>query len=347
MVLSIEGPKSKFNYTREGEGMKYCNLKIIFISLFFSIFSANAFDVGVGIHLSSYKGSNTNYVNLIKKYGFNSVRLDYHWSDVERTPGQYQSANPKLDSFIKTASSMGIKPLVIFDYGNIIYGGGKPITPEQRKAFANYAVWTVKHLSPSVNTFEIWNEWHLEKPRTHSQSQESAEQYVMLVKEVYSAIKKASPATIVIAGSFNPTKPEEIAWEKKIFNLGFLNYIDGISLHTYNNSFSSYLTPSESLVFVDKMEHRVKNISGEYKKIYITEIGISDHYKNTIPQSDIAKFAFDYYKQAADRSYIQGVWWYDFINDGDNKRDGEDNYGILNSDLTEKPIARSIKNLRE
>ena len=95
------------------------------------------------------------------------------------------------------------------------------------------------------------------------------------------------------------------------------------------------------------MEQRVKSISGEYKKIYITEIGISDHYRNTIPQSDIANFAIDYYNQAADRNYIQGVWWYDFINDGNNKGNGEDNYGILNSDLTEKPIARSIKNLRK
>ncbi|MGF7446394.1 cellulase family glycosylhydrolase, partial [Klebsiella michiganensis] len=158
--------------------MKYYNLKIIFITLLASTFSANAFDVGVGIHLSSYNGNNSDYVELIKKYGFNSIRLDYHWSDVERMHGQYQSANPKLDSFINTASSMGVKPLVIFDYGNKIYGGGKPITAEQRKAFANYAVWTVKHLAPSVNTFEIWNEWHLEKSRSHSQTQESAEQYV-------------------------------------------------------------------------------------------------------------------------------------------------------------------------
>jgi len=48
--------------------MKYYNLKIIFITLLASIFSANAFDVGVGIHLSSYNGNNSDYVELIKKY---------------------------------------------------------------------------------------------------------------------------------------------------------------------------------------------------------------------------------------------------------------------------------------
>lgn len=46
--------------------MKYYNLKIIFITLLASTFSANAFDVGVGIHLSSYNGNNSDYVELIK-----------------------------------------------------------------------------------------------------------------------------------------------------------------------------------------------------------------------------------------------------------------------------------------
>ena len=86
-------------------------------------------------------------------------------------------------------------------------------------------------------------------------------------------------------------------------------------------------------------------IKGRKIPVYITEIGISDYYKNTISESDIAQFARDYFLQARKRDYIQGVWWYDFINDGDDRKNGEHNFGILNKDLSEKSTAPIVKNI--
>lgn len=46
-------------------------------------------------------------------------------------------------------------------------------------------------------------------------------------------------------------------------------------------------------------------------------------------------------------NYIKGVWWYDFINDGNNIKYREYNFGILNRDLSEKSIAPAIRSANQ
>ena len=317
-------------------------LFLMFPCVFFSS-PSYSFDVGVGVHRSDFKGSDDDLIKLIKYYHIKSVRLDYHWSDVERVKGHYQSANPALDSFIYKLSSNGIKPLLVLDYGNKFYGNGKPVTKQQVEGFVNYSLWTVNHFKGEVNIFEVWNEWHLQKPRYLSMNDESAKNYVNLVKNVFNSVKDKYPDVSIIAGSFNPTKLVEENWEHKIFKLGILNYIDGLSIHTYNNDFNSYLPAKNNLELVDAMELDASRVIGKEVPVYITEIGISDHSRNKIPEDKIAGFAMDYIQLAYERKYIKGVWWYDFINDGDDKGDGEDNYGILHSNLKEKVIAKFFR----
>lgn len=326
-------------------GNKYA--AFLFVGFMVFPISSYSFDAGIGIHRSDYKGSDDDLIKLVQKYHIKSVRLDYHWSDVERIKGHYQSANPALDSFIEKLSINGIKTLLVLDYGNKFYGNGKPVTQQQIEGFVNYSLWTVNHFKGKVNTFEVWNEWHLQKPRLLSMNEESARNYVNLVKNVYISVKTKYPDVSVIAGSFNPTKAIEQDWENKIFDMGILNYVDGLSIHTYNNDFNKFLPAKNNLELVDKMEVTASRLVHREVPVYITEIGISDHSRNKIPDDQIAEFAIDYIKLASQRKYIKGVWWYDFINDGDDKGNGEDNYGILYSNLKEKTIAQYFKSKLE
>ncbi len=304
-----------------------------------------SFEVGVGTHLSGFNGTPQGYINLLKKYNITSFRTDYHWSDVEKIKGVYSPANNKLDELIELAVVNNITPVLILDYGNPLYTAGKPISKMQQEAFSKYAAWTVNHFKNKVRVYEIWNEWHLEKPRYLSQSLSSAKEYVELVRASYTEIKRVDSNAIVIAGSFNPTQPDEVIWQDKIFKLGILDYIDGVSLHTYHNTDHTFMPPCENLTLIDDMQKKIVAIKGRKIPVYITEIGISDYYKNTISESDIAQFARDYFLQARKRDYIQGVWWYDFINDGDDRKNGEHNFGILNKDLSEKSTAPIVKNI--
>lgn len=37
------------------------------------------------------------------------------------------------------------------------------------------------------------------------------------------------------------------------------------------------------------------------------------------------------------------MWWYDFINDGNDRKNAEHNFGVLNNDLSEKPISQLFR----
>lgn len=45
---------------------------------------------------------------------------------------------------------------------------------------------------------------------------------------------------------------------------------------------------------------------------------------------------------ASKMDYVVGVWWYDFIDDGVDKRNREYNFGILKNDLSEKLITKEF-----
>ncbi|HDY8629562.1 TPA: hypothetical protein RRH58_005505, partial [Klebsiella pneumoniae] len=78
--------------------------------------------------------------------------------------------------------------------------------------------------------------------------------------------------------------------------------------------------------------------------IYITEYGIPDGKNASLTQKDIYKYAAGYYSEAKKNSHIKGLWWYDFINDGNDLNNAEYNFGILNNDLSEKPISLLFRN---
>jgi hypothetical protein len=44
--------------------------------------------------------------------------------------------------------------------------------------------------------------------------------------------------------------------------------------------------------------------------------------------------------KASKRSYIQGIWWYDLVDDGNQISNSEHNYGILTQDMKQKEISQ-------
>lgn len=64
-------------------------MKFINFILFSVLFSCLAFGkdkpfyYGVGGHPNNYAGQPADYVNLVEKYNFNSLRFDYYWGFVE------------------------------------------------------------------------------------------------------------------------------------------------------------------------------------------------------------------------------------------------------------------------
>lgn len=50
---------------------------------------AREFEIGIGTHISYYPESSNYYIELVKKYGFTSIRDELPWTNVDNGDGTY------------------------------------------------------------------------------------------------------------------------------------------------------------------------------------------------------------------------------------------------------------------
>lgn len=336
-------------------------LRVLFIAVFLIPTFGECTIVGVGVHFQGYKGDSLNYLKKIKELGFSSFREDYPWSGVEHEKGKYSVGDniKKKDSAFMNAHYYGLEPILILDYGNKNYNSGDfPRDQESIKNFVNYASWTASRFKGKVKYYEIWNEWTIGTGMDRFRNSiPSAEVYFNLVKEVSLAIKKIDPNALIIAGGFNPLEQRakflnvtDNVWFEQLLRLGILNYIDGVSIHTYSylNGSRRLRTVDGNLDYLDSFYDLSKKIAGRNFSIYITEIGVTNYTgPGGMSQEDSASYLKDYIQGSKKRDYIKGVWIYDLVDDGEDKRKRDFNFGLLKNDLSPKlsaPIISSLLN---
>ncbi|HGL6479000.1 TPA: hypothetical protein ACKFSW_004365 [Klebsiella aerogenes] len=68
-----------------------------------NISNASAFEFGIGTHIANYKESSDFYINKVKSYGFNSVRDELYWNDLEKQDGVFSipENRTKTDHYFK------------------------------------------------------------------------------------------------------------------------------------------------------------------------------------------------------------------------------------------------------
>ncbi|MHA3052054.1 hypothetical protein [Acinetobacter sp. ANC 4640] len=330
--------------------MKISNL-LLSCSLLWVSLSANAIEVGVGVHPQIFSGTSQQMLDLLKKYNVTSFRTDYPWSQVERTKGQYGPANSKIEDIIRLGKQNNIKPLIIYDYGNILYEAATPTNPRSKpqsqasiNAFVNYVKWSTNHLKNDVSTFEIWNEWIQmagKDNKNNALSDNSAKVYAILTLKSCKAIKAIKPSAIVIAGSTTPLDEMSNQWLLKVASYGILNCVDGISLHPYNFNYNKKLDYIPIIHSMKKLQFQLSSMNHDKPvPFYITEIGVPSVNKATYTLEDTANYFEGYMQEISKLKYVKGVWWYDFINDGSDRNNGEHNFGILNQNYSPKLIAK-------
>ncbi|WP_336935959.1 glycosyl hydrolase [Acinetobacter soli] len=323
---------------------------LLFCCLYTISYFAHAMDVGIGIHPQTFPKNPQDLVAILKNQGISTFRTDYLWSQVEKEKGVYSPVDQRIEETIQLAKENNIRPLIIYGYGNKFYQDtsynaleGKPSSEETIQHFLNYVKWSTNHLNNNVSMFEIWNEW-IQKAgagnRISALSNNSAKIYSTLVLQSCRAIKEINPNAIVIAGSTDPLDEASNQWLLKVINYGVLNCIDGISLHIYEFKPNQKLNYKPIILSLKKLQSKISYINkGKTVPLYITETGVSNINNSLYSLEDTANYFTNYMQALSQLNYVRGVWWYDLVNDGNDKNNGENNFGILNRDLSPKPIA--------
>lgn len=315
--------------------------------------------VGVGVHPVTFNGTPDKLVELLKNYNVETIRTDYPWRNVEKEKDRFAPGNEKLELFLKIASANGIKPLLILDYGNPLYEKmsednpqGKPTSDTTISAYTKYAEWTTNHFGNKVDTYEIWNEWIQgagKKNRIDAVSEASAINYSKMVVATCNAIKKIDKSKKVIIGSTSASNPSELRWLTMVLAQdGVLSCIDGISLHIYGFSIRQKLSPQKTIFPVIVFQNYLKNKFNlkSDMPLYITEIGVPSVEGTSYNEIDIKNYFTTVLEEFNKLGYVKGVWWYDFIDDGNDKKNKEHNFGIMTQEFHPKPIGNLIKDAK-
>jgi len=291
--------------------------------------------MGVNIHLLRDEPS----LDLARAAGFRLVRMDLLWMNVERRSRFRFFA---YDRLLRDLESRGMGVLWILDYGHPDHGGGVPRTPENIAAFVHFAEAAAAHFRGRNVRYEIWNEPN--NPQFWAPSPNAAE-YATLLKEVLSAMRRADPSAVISSGGISNL---DVAYLSRALDRSFARMLSAVSVHPYPRTRPEAIVPAYSAI-----RSWMKKELGDTIELWDSEWG----YSSTLSGAHSAlngKSERDRQTQAmlATREILT-VWslgfslavWYDLRDDGHDRSNPEQNYGLLDADGHEKPAMRAVRQL--
>lgn len=310
---------------------------------------SDAFMLGINVRLFNLDEKNiNNYLDMIKSMGVGSIRVDMPWKVVEQQKNQLLiPAN--WDYFVNYANSHGIEVLCILDYGNKFYDDGdKPRSKEAVIGFVKYVDFLTKHFSNKIKFYQVWNEWNGKVGNT---TPGNIDDYKNLVRATYPVIKRNSPGSIVITGSFSSAAFNKIIgleskgdYLRDYLSPEMAKFTDAISVHPYTtyrkhpfDEYAYYLKQARYAYMLVKTNPFFKD-----KKIFITEIGWSTSITSYgVLLKDQSKLLTHAVCDAKRIGY-SGVFLYDFKDSKTYSNNTEDGFGLFNDNLTPKESASAI-----
>lgn len=285
-----------------------------------------------------------NTLDIMRKAGLSGQRQSIYWSSFEKKKGEYVLTDRNKE-FLNLMDEYRLNHMLTLFGTNSLYGSENPPVStgdgSMLEAFGNYAYNLALETKDTTVYYEIWNEYEI-KGSPFNYDNATEEDYVNMLKAVYSRIHQANPNAIVcgVGGPYD--------WMKRVFELGGGEYIDALVYHCY----SKFNTPEYN---VDDKIKDVRNAMGEkYANlpILITETGFpssgkSPDNKITYTPAEQAKreirnliLLYDY----ADQIYI-----YNSMERKDPTSLAESTYGLICENTAQipyeaKPVLVAISN---
>jgi hypothetical protein len=319
-------------------GMRRARLAISVYLFFASIAQAQStFDIGISVHLADRPAMVPGSLSLIGQVGANSIRDDVPWDQIERVKGQMAMPSA-ADDLVDQALKANVQPLLILDYGNPLYDSGdKPVSPQALSAFARYAVFVVQHFKGRVHRYEMWNEWNVTTGGTRSGTPQD---YVRFLKVVYPAVKAIDPSAVFIAAAIGGLK---LDWLSAMLASGAIGSFDALSIHPYNFGRSTRTGDvwAQDMLATEAAIHRYTD--GRDIPLYITEMGWPTYSGATgISPRQAGVYLAQMFLLARTMTFIKGIWWYDFRDDGWDASNKENDFGLVDPNLKPKPAFAAL-----
>ncbi|KJH81634.1 hypothetical protein [Stutzerimonas stutzeri] len=298
------------------------------------------FIVGVCSHDLHLRDSRSQGNQLLRDAGIESVRTDAHWAFLERNRDQLK-VEPHWDRYLAGNEAQELDSLFILGYGNRFHGGGeKPRSEPVRAAFNRYVAFVAQQFRGRVKHYEVWNEWDVEDPSDPQFTQD----YARLIADAAGIIRQHDPDAKVLAGAVT-TKGIESGFALRLIENGVMQSIDGLSLHPYVHCRGrGKNTPEAWIEWLAEVDLELSRAAGQPVPLYLTEMSWPAYQGSCGIDEDLqAAYLARSFLLVRTLPNVRGMWWYDFRNDGTDKREREHNFGLVRQDYSLKPAYRVLE----
>lgn len=342
-------------------------------------------EFGVVAHL--FYTDRVRALTLTQIGGFDWVRQQIHWKDIEASPGVYYW--DEVDRIIEDTSGFNIKLMISVVQAPDFYEPNHGI-PADPKPFGDFVANMVERYGGLVTAVEVWNEPNLAVENGGRIDDESVGHYAEMLMEAYRRIKEKRPYTYVVAAAPSSTGVNDVnlAMDDEKFlrtlyayrNGAVKNFFDAQGIHpgaAANPPDTLWPDkPGNPIGWNDHPTHyfrhveNVRNIMVEAgladKQIWLTEFGWATanntpgyEYGNEVSLEEQAQFTIDAqrmvyekYRDETGRSWI-GVlflWNLNFAvlwGQEGNPNHEQAAYGILNPDWSPRPVFIALQGFHE
>ena len=277
---------------------------------------------GMGIYLYRNGNDENGHRNMgrvaaaAQAAGVKWTREEFQWARLEPRKGGFDFSF--YDKLVETAQRHGISVYAMFAYWT---PWTKAYEEEGFRDYCNALREMVRRYKHVIKHWEIYNEPNIffwSGPR---------DRYPTLLKMAYDTVKAEDPDAIVLGCS---TAGIDTAFIKMCLDAGAP--FDALTIHPYRGAL-------HESSFTAELQAVRKQVTG--RPVWITEMGWPTIPGNATERQQATLLARAYLS-AVGSGACENMSWYNFKNDGWNPYYNEDNFGILQNDLTPKPAYRAL-----
>jgi len=293
-----------------------------------------------------------NYINMEEAAliaaidsGAGSARWEFGWRSHELSPGQWDwrasdwLIGPLNGSGFQVHALLHNPPAFHMDERGVPTNLDLP-WDHPANGWGQFCFGFAERYGPEVASYEIWNE-----PDIQTYWRGTPEEYYLLMKTCYQAIKAADPTAPVIMGSmvllihpdFYDTVVELASTDPDALANNY--YFDAVSLH-------AYASPELMITLPAQANKTLSRYGIPQKPIWVTEFGILHQGYGIVPDEPAWDRATEeeaawYLLQSVSNAHAAGIermMWYRWSDDEDIV-----SYGLLRDDLDQRPAYAALK----
>ena len=194
--------------------------------------TANAMAMGAATAFDQ-QGWDFSILDTARAMGVTTLRDGVQWKNIESSPGVYQFTSAG-GTYLDTLIQKGFSVTLLLSDSNPLYDGGNTVyTDTGRAAYAKFIVATLNRY-PGIKAIEVSNEynaWNFVTGPVRDEGYGPRQKYYYeMLRTVYQAVKDSHPGVKVLGGA---ALSIPIGYFKPLFDLGALNYMDGLVIHPY------------------------------------------------------------------------------------------------------------------